>query len=93
MSSDSTRVLLAGALLLVVAGCAEKGAVLGPPLSVFGEANRHTLAAQIIDPDPQYETLDPATSAEHAAQAVERYRKDQVKRPERVSSRTTGGSN
>ena len=51
----------------------------------FGEANRQTYAAMIIDPDPQYE--EPlATSAEHAAGAVEAYREGTVKRPERVRS-------
>ena len=50
----------------------------------FGEANRQTFAAQVIDPDPQYETLVPETSADHAAQAAERYRKDQVKQPDQV---------
>ncbi|MGN3975103.1 hypothetical protein [Tsuneonella sp. SYSU-LHT278] len=59
----------------------------------LGEAKAATMAAQIIDPAPVYEFLDPATSGQHAAEAVERYRTDTVKRPERVSStsRTSGG--
>jgi hypothetical protein len=51
----------------------------------FGEANRQTYAAMIIDPDPQYSTPLP-TSAEHAAAAIDRYRKGTVKQPERASS-------
>ena len=55
----------------------------------FGEANRATYAAMVINPDPQYEDPIPPTSAEHAAQAIERYRTDQVKQPESI--RATSG--
>lgn len=54
--------------------------------SSFGEANRQTMMAQIIDPDPQYEHLDPATSGHNAERAIERYRTDKVKQPERAST-------
>ena len=66
----------------------------------FGEANRATYAAMVVNPDPVYEDPIPPTSAEHAAQAIDRYRNDKVKQPER--QRTTqnisgngggGGSN
>lgn len=89
------RVTLALALPLGLAlGACENGMTAGvESASHFGEANRQTLAAQVIDPDPQYEYLDPETSGEHAAQAVERYRRDAVKKPERISaSAGTGGS-
>lgn len=62
----------------------------------FGEANRATFAAMVVNPDPQYDTPIPATSAEKAAAAIERYRTDQVKQPERVSTTegiSEGGSN
>lgn len=52
----------------------------------FGEANRATYAAMVVNPDPEYDTPIPATSAEKAAQAIERYRNDQVKQPERIST-------
>ena len=52
----------------------------------FGEANRATFAAMVVNPDPQYDTPIPATSAQHAAAAIERYRNDEVKQPERVST-------
>ena len=62
--------------------------------TTFGEAKNMTMAAQIVDPDPQYEYLDPATSGEHAAQAIDRYRKGMVKQPEKVrSTQTQSGSN
>ena len=44
-------------------------------------ANRATMAAQVVDPDPQYDTVNPPTSGEKAGQAGERYRKDAVKKP------------
>ena len=62
----------------------------GKPASTFGEANRQTMMAQVVDPEPEYDTLVPPTSAEHAGQAVDRYRKGAVKQPERTSSRGTG---
>lgn len=59
-------------------------------VGTFGEANRQTMMAQVVDPDPQY--ADPlATSAQHAAQAIERYRKDAVKKPDKVRSTATSG--
>jgi hypothetical protein len=82
--------LLGGALLL--AGCAEEFSARVGKLDArdFGEANRQTYAAMIIDPDPQYAS-PLQSSGEHAAAAVERYRKDAVKKPERTSS-TAGAS-
>ena len=60
----------------------------------FGEANRATYAAMVVNPDPRYDTAIPLTSAEHAAQAIERYRNDEVKVPERqtTTQRVGGGS-
>lgn len=82
---------LAMALSLLAAGCtsiADKE-LIGFQDPGFGEANRATYAAMVVNPDPQYDNPIPPTSAEHAAQAIERYRKDQVKKPERI--RTTQG--
>lgn len=89
MNSKHLACILPGALAL--AGCAQS---YSPNVGTidpedFGEANRQTYAAMIIDPDPQYE--EPmATSGEHAGKAVERYRNDQVKQPETI--RTSSGS-
>src|SRR5579863_10244246 len=58
----------------------------------FGEANRQTLAAQIVDPTPTYQTVVPETSAAHAAQAILRYNTDKVKKPEKVNSGSSSGS-
>jgi len=76
--------LLSAATLLAACSTTQRSGSL--EASTFGEAMKATLAAQVTDPAPQYEYLDPATSAEHAAAAVDRYRKDAVKKPERISS-------
>lgn len=60
----------------------------------FGEANQQTYAAQVIDPTPQYDTAVPEGQGQHAAAAIERYRTDKVKKPDRVTTsnvRTNGG--
>lgn len=79
------------AALPLLAGCeyGANGAVKSA--SAFGEANRQTMMAQVVDPDPQYEYLDPATSGDHAAQAIDRYRKGAVKQPDKVTSTQAGG--
>lgn len=89
--SSRTLLLLAGAATL--AGCSLSSKTGRLEDTNFGEANKATFAAQVVDPDPQYEYLDPATSGEHAGQAIERYRKDAVKRPVRVRSTTTASGN
>jgi hypothetical protein len=90
MNSRLIPVAMAGALVL--AGCAQTHTGKLEPIDPadFGEANRQTYAAMVIDPDPQY--AEPmATSAEHAADAIERYRDDAVKQPESVSSTEGSG--
>ena len=59
----------------------------------FGEANRATYAAMVVNPDPRYDTPIPASSADHAAKAIERYRTDAVKKPERITTTETIGGN
>ena len=73
---------------LATAGCttvADKE-FLGYQDPGFGEANRATFAAMVINPDPQYDTPIPETSAANAAAAIERYRNNEVEQPERVST-------
>lgn len=91
MRTDPRRLILIGLTPLLLAGC-ENGFGETRPASTFGEANRQTLAAQVIDPDPQYEYLDPETSGDHAAQAIDRYRKGTVKQPDKVRSTDSGSS-
>ena len=69
----------------VILGACTQGLALGDkPVAEFGEANRQTMMAQVIDPDPQYETLVPETSGERTAAAVERHATDKVKKPKTV---------
>jgi hypothetical protein len=89
MTIDRLRAALIAGGLLVLAGC-EHSLTEPKDAAQFGEPNRQTMLAQVIDPDPQYETATPPSSAEHAGQAIERYRTDKVKKPDKV--RTTQGS-
>lgn len=91
MSSKVIPIVLAGSLAL--GGCAStySPAVGEIDPADFGEANRQTYAAMIIDPDPQYD--EPlATSAEHASDAIERYREGNVEEPDTVSTTSGSGS-
>lgn len=87
MSSRTILALAVGAAALSACSLSSKTGRIED--TNFGEANKATFAAQVVDPDVEYEYLDPATSGEHAGQAIERYRKGTVKRPERVRSTTT----
>lgn len=90
MNIDRRCWLLLG-VLPMLAGCEHDFASGGRPASAYGEANRQTMMAQVVDPDPQYDTLVPPTSGEHSAQAAERYRQEKVKRPDRVTSTQVSG--
>ena len=94
---NSKRLFTAALAASLLGGCAS---TYSPNVGIidpadFGEANRQTYAAMVVDPDPQYEG-EMETSADHAAYAVERYRQDNVKQPESVSTTTSvsggGGS-
>ena len=82
---------VAAAVALTMLQACKEDLVSTPAPSPFGEANRQTMMAQVVNPAPYYEDLNPPTSAEHAAQAIERYRNDRVKRPESVDTSSAGG--
>ena len=89
--------ILALAAICALAGCTPDGTgglVYNSGPDTFGEANRQTMAAQVVDPAPVYETAQAAGSGEHAARAIERYRTDKVKKPDKVQTSNTsvGGS-
>jgi len=86
MNSDRAKWLAVAAAALL-AGCVHDSAGTAP-LSTFGEANRQTMLTQVVEPDNQYDTVVPPASAGKAAQATDRYRKDAVKKPDRVRSTT-----
>jgi hypothetical protein len=86
--------------LAAIAGCIALGACATPPPQAgsldagFGEVTKHNAAVQIIDPDPVYtaEGAQPGDNGEKGANAVKRYRTDQVKETESASSTKKAGS-
>lgn len=74
------RLALAPLFALAVAGCT-------PTDITLGNSVRQTMAAQVVDPDPQYEDAIPTTDAAKTSAAVKRYRSDTVKQPDTI--RTT----
>ena len=90
MNFDRMKPMLALAALPALAGCTQS-LLDEPGDAAWGEANRQTMMAQVIDPDPVYD--EPmVTSGEHAADAVERYRTDKVKEPDSIRTTNAGVS-
>lgn len=90
--NTKARLLFASGAAALLGGCATQSILNEPGDSVFGEANRQTMMAQVVNPDPIY--VDPmTTSGEHAADAIERYRNNDVPDPagESTTSGTTDG--
>ena len=58
----------------------------------FGEALKYDMAIQIIDPDPVYddEGAQPGDNGDKGAQAVKRYRTNQIKQLEIMSTSSAG---
>jgi len=89
-------------LIVAIAGVALLSACQTAPLpqagsmdAAWGEASKYNAAVQTINPDPVYTAQDaqPGDNGEKMANAVKRYRTDQVKEPQPVSTtRTSGGS-
>lgn len=85
LNSRNLTACAIGAFALSACSVTDKEA-LGFKDPTFGEANRATFAAQVINPNPEYDTLVPETSAENATNAIERYRQGQVEQPDRIST-------
>lgn len=83
-------ITLLGAAATVLAGCASTySAEVGMiDEADFGEANRQTFGAMVVDPDPQYDG-PMETSAESAADAAERVRTRTVVQPEAEDTTST----
>jgi len=69
------------------AGAGRDGRRLHPDRHQFRQCGAD--AAQVVDPEPQYDNPVPTTDAAKSAAAVERYRTDRVKKPDTIS--TTDG--
>lgn len=76
------RLMTALALAGLASGCT-------PTDATFGNAVRQTMAAQVVNPDPQYDTAIPSTEAAKAGAAVDRYRNDKVKKPDTIRTTDT----
>ena len=61
-----------------------------PNDTTLGGAARQNYAAQIVNPDPEYD-MEQTLAGEPAAAAVERYRTDKVKQPVGVRTTTKSG--
>jgi len=93
----SFRLLAATAALAMLSGCA---ALHQPPPqagsldSGLGEATKYNAAVQTIDPDPVYtaEDAQPGDHGEKGANAVKRYRTDQVKDTVPANATRRGGA-
>jgi hypothetical protein len=90
---NSDRLLRTAAALVLIpamAACASYPPVLNEPNAAkFGEANRQTMMAQVVDPDPVYDG-PMVTSGNQAEQAINRYNTDTVKQPERLQTTDVG---
>ena len=76
-----SHVTLAAAMILMLSGCTSPGRETGAGDPFLGESVRYNAAVQTINPDPVYTDgmAQPGDSGEHGADAVERYRTDNVK--------------
>lgn len=91
----NSKKILSAAIILgaagSLAGCATHSVFEQPGDAAWGEANRQTMMAQVVDPTPVYD--EPmVTSGDHAADAVSRYRNDNVKEPDSIRTTNAGVS-
>jgi hypothetical protein len=91
MNSDLARTTVAAALVLILGGCATNAITEQPGDSRFGDANRQTMMAQVINPDPVYSEAGQSSGA-HAADAIDRYLTDKVKQPDTIRTTNTNSS-
>lgn len=101
MNSKARLFALVSTAALVLSGCAAGGSNTGLGMSRpdnFGEANRQTFAAMVINPNPEYDEPMAPADGERAAKAIERLRTGTLKMPERqnlseVGRASTSGGN
>ena len=88
MSIDLRKLWPIASAPLLLGGCIHQSIFEQPGDAKFGEANRQTMMAQVIDPDPQYD--EPMVgSGTQAEAAVERYRTGKVTEPDSIKSTKT----
>lgn len=91
----SYRLLIAPLALGLLSGCNTVQPLTQSVDPAFGEAAKYNAAVQIIDPDPVYtaEGAQPGDHGDKGAQAVKRYRTNQIKDVQVIttSAMATGG--
>ncbi|MBX7460158.1 hypothetical protein [Qipengyuania huizhouensis] len=95
MNIDAKRILPIAGAALALAACTNNDGRLdltqGDP--TWGDANRATMAAQVVDPSPEYDTPIPPTSATNAVRAIDAYNEGNVEEVETISTtRAVSGS-
>ena len=85
----SSKRLLIAASCLGLAGCNTVDKNIGQEDPYLGEAVRYNAAVQTINPDPVYaaDAAQPGDNGDKGADAVKRYRNDQVNQRHRTESR------
>ncbi|MEO6255889.1 MAG: hypothetical protein ABIO69_03690, partial [Sphingomicrobium sp.] len=94
MAMSSKLLLAAPITALLLAGCDTLNQNNLSPDPGFGEAVKYNAAVQIIDPDPVYaaDGAQPGDSGDKGVAAVKRYRTDQVKKVEVMTTTSGAGS-
>ena len=89
----SSRLIAATGAAMLLSACAPLGQA-GSLDAGWGEASKYNAAVQTIDPEPVYaETgAQPGDNGEKGANAVKRYRTDQVKDTQPARSDSSSGS-
>lgn len=93
MNSKARLIAIVSTAGLLLGGCATGGSNTGLGMGKadnFGEANRQTFAAMVINPNPEYDEPMAPGDGERAAQAIERLRTGKLKMPERQSLSEVG---
>ena len=92
MSCKRVRLALSIAAIVALGGCNTVNSHIGDTDPFLGEAVKYNAAIQTINPAPIHpaEAAQPGDVGEHGAKAVKRYRNDQVKDVDTMS--TTWGS-
>ena len=88
----SSRLIAATGAAMLLSACAPLGQA-GSLDAGWGEASKYNAAVQTIDPEPVYAATgaQPGDHGEKGANAVKRYRTDQVKETEGTSGSGSSG--
>jgi hypothetical protein len=89
----SYRLILTTVAALALGACGTVNKNIGQEDLAVGEAVKYDFAIQTINPDPVYPqgSALPGSNADKGAQAVKRYRMDQVKALETMGTTSAGG--